>query len=216
MRGIVKNKSTGEPVIGAMVLVEGTPFGVTTDKLGWFEIKDVSSGRYNLVVTALDFEVKRVFVLSVSLAQEVEKIAFQNFSLSDFSGARYDFEKVVKSSKVTILSFWASWCEPCLKELVELKDVYEKYYTDGLRIVTINIDSRYDLMKAKRFTLQNKLKYIMLYDGSGEVKKKYKVESLPQMFIFDSNGNLKGHFRGFKDIKIIENKINELLYGGEK
>ncbi len=156
------------------------------------------------------------FLVNLSLAQEEGKVVFQNFSLSDFSGAKYDFEKVVKSSKVTILSFWASWCEPCLKELVELKDIYEKYYTDGLRIVAVNIDSRYDLIKAKRFALQNKLKYIMLYDDGGEVKKKYNIESLPQMFIFDSNGNLKGHLRGFKDIKIIENKINELLYGGEK
>jgi cytochrome c-type biogenesis protein len=157
-----------------------------------------------------------LFIVSLSLAQDEEKIAFQNFSLADFSGVKYDFEKILKSSKVTILSFWASWCEPCLKELVELKDVYEKYYNDGLRIVTVNIDSRYDLIKAKRFALQNKLKYIMLYDDGGEVRKKYNVESLPQMFIFDKDGNLKGHFRGFKDIKIIENKINGLLYGGEE
>ncbi len=156
------------------------------------------------------------FIVSLSLAQDEGKIVFQNFSLADFSGVKYEFEKILKSSKVTILSFWASWCEPCLKELVELKDVYEKYYNDGLRIVTVNIDSRYDLIKAKRFMLQNKLKYIMLYDGDGEVKKKYNVESLPQMFIFDNSGNLKGHFKGFKDIKIIENKINELLYGGEE
>ncbi len=102
------------------------------------------------------------FIVSLSLAQDEGKIVFQNFSLADFSGVKYEFEKILKSSKVTILSFWASWCEPCLKELVELKDVYEKYYNDGLRIVTVNIDSRYDLIKAKRFMLQNKLKYIML------------------------------------------------------
>jgi len=154
-------------------------------------------------------------VVSLSLSQGSEGVGFQNFSLNDFSGVKYDFQKIVESSKVTILSFWASWCEPCLRELVELKDVYEKYSNDGLKIVTVNIDSRQDLIKAKRFVIQNKLKYIMLYDDYGEVRKKYGIESLPQMFIFDSNGVLRGHYKGFKDIKIIENKINELISGGE-
>ncbi len=60
VRGIVKNQFTGEPISGVTVLIEGTPFGATTDKLGWFEIKDIPPGKYNLIVTALGFEQKRV------------------------------------------------------------------------------------------------------------------------------------------------------------
>ncbi len=154
------------------------------------------------------------FAVDLIMPQENGNVGFRNFSLKDFSGVKYNLDEIVKSNKVTILSFWASWCEPCLKELVELKDIYEKYYDDGLRIVAVNIDQRYELIKAKRFAIQNKLKYIMLYDDNGEVKKKYKIESLPQVFIFDSLGNLRGHYKGFEDIKIIENKIIELI-GGE-
>ncbi len=76
VRGLVKNQSTGEPVIGATVVIEGTSFGTTTDRLGWFEIKGVPPGRYNLVVSALDFEVKRVEVYVLS-----EEISYVNVEI---------------------------------------------------------------------------------------------------------------------------------------
>ncbi len=81
VRGIVKNQSTGEPIVGAMVLVEGTPFGSTTDKLGWFEIKDVPPGRYGLVVTALDFEAKRIEVSVLS-----DEVSYVNVELQTTGG----------------------------------------------------------------------------------------------------------------------------------
>ncbi len=66
VRGVVRNYSTGEFVAGATVLIEGTTFGTTTDKLGWFEIKSIPSGKYNLIVTALGFELKKVEIFVFS------------------------------------------------------------------------------------------------------------------------------------------------------
>lgn len=66
IRGIVKNQSTGEPISGAAIFVEGTPFGTTTDKLGWFEIKDIPPGKYSLIITAIGFEQKRVEISVLS------------------------------------------------------------------------------------------------------------------------------------------------------
>jgi TonB family protein len=150
-----------------------------------------------------------LFALNFSYSQR--ETIFHDFTLDDFAGVKYKFSSFFDSGKVVMLSFWASWCEPCLKELVELKDIYDKYYELGLRIITVNIDTRNNLIKAKRFALQNKLKYIMLYDVYGEVKKLYGIESIPQLFIFDDKKQLRYHHTGFKDIEIIENEIKEII-----
>ena len=151
-----------------------------------------------------------LFALDNSCLSQVES-KYKNFSLNDFTGIRHNFSTIVESSKVTILSFWASWCEPCLRELVELDDIYLRFKAKGLSIVAVNIDSRHDLIKAKRFVLQNKLRYIFLYDEFGEVRKKYTVESLPQMFIFDKTGTLKFYHKGLADISVLINEIEQLI-----
>ncbi|CUU06649.1 Peroxiredoxin [Candidatus Thermokryptus mobilis] len=152
-----------------------------------------------------------ILVFNFCYTQQGTGAVFQDFVLNDFVGVRYKFSSIFDSGKVVILNFWASWCEPCLKELVELKDIYDKYYELGLRIVAVNIDSENNLIKAKRFMLQNKLKYIMLYDRYGEVRKLYGIESIPQLFIFDGKGRVRYHHKGFKNIEIIEGEIKEII-----
>ncbi len=56
VRGTVKDASTGEPMIGANVILEGTGRGATTDRSGVFQIKNVPQGEYSLKVTFLGFE----------------------------------------------------------------------------------------------------------------------------------------------------------------
>ncbi len=56
VRGTVKDLSTGEPLIGANVIMEGTGRGATTYRAGAFQIRNVPQGEYNLKVTFLGFE----------------------------------------------------------------------------------------------------------------------------------------------------------------
>jgi hypothetical protein len=91
VRGLVKNQSTGGPVIGATVVIEGTPFGTTTDRLGWFEIKGVPPGKYNLVVIASSFEIKKVqvSVLSDEISYVDVKVGSEGAGKS-FSGRKVE------------------------------------------------------------------------------------------------------------------------------
>lgn len=62
-----------------------------------------------------------------------EDLAGHTVSLNDFKG------------KYVLLSFWASWCLPCIEELPELKKVAKRYKHKGLEIVTVSIDKRKEL-----------------------------------------------------------------------
>ncbi|RPI05834.1 MAG: TlpA family protein disulfide reductase, partial [Ignavibacteriae bacterium] len=133
------------------------------------------------------------------------------FSLKNFDGVRYDWKSLVDSNKTVIVSFWASYCLPCLKELDELNVLGASYSAKGVQIVTINIDMRQDMMKARRIVLQKKLKLPVLSDETGNVRKQYRVNAIPRLFIFSQGGVLKYEHQGFKEIKDIEQEVLSLI-----
>ena len=76
VKGFLKNKASGEPVMFASVSLEGTSFGVMTDSEGFYSISKVPAGTYRLVVSSMEFE---------TVAEEVrlidDRIATRNYLL---------------------------------------------------------------------------------------------------------------------------------------
>ena len=76
--GEVKDSQTGEPVIGANVIVEGTTAGAATNIEGYFVILNLPPGKYNLVSSSVGYSRQTVMGLTVS----IDLTTTQNFSLS--------------------------------------------------------------------------------------------------------------------------------------
>ena len=84
VRGIVRDQKTGETIIGANVVIQGTTIGVSTDVKGRFELNDLAAGSYNLLVSFISYqpvkienvEIKRAetVVLDIELAEDIAVI----------------------------------------------------------------------------------------------------------------------------------------------
>ena len=90
---------------------------------------------------------------------------------------------------VTLVSFWASWCEPCIKELPSLKRLHEAYGDKGLHVVTVNVGETADEIKqtVQKFGMQD---YTNLLDPEGIEMKAWNVYGFPTNFIVDAKGRL--------------------------
>jgi thiol-disulfide isomerase/thioredoxin len=154
-----------------------------------------------------------LFLTSPIIAQKSTVLvsSSQKLVLRDFDGVRYDFKSILDTSAAVILSFWASWCQPCLKELVDLNNLYGKYRTKGLSVAAINIDEKKDIIKARRIVLQKQLKMLVLCDEGGGLKARYKIEAIPRLFILDKRGDVQFEHEGFKDILEIETEVRQLI-----
>lgn len=104
--------------------------------------------------------------------------------LADFAG------------KVVVLSFWASWCGYCLKELPVLEGL-QKVAKANVQVIAINTESRdefRDLLRAMR-TMTMKL----THDAGGRGSKAYGVKGIPHLVIIGRDGKIVEVHRGYDE-----------------
>lgn len=97
----------------------------------------------------------------------------------------------VAKNKIILLDFWASWCSPCRKEIPNLKDVYEKYRSQGFEIISVSVDD--DLNAWKKAVLEEGIKWpqlISMQNSLGSPAELYSVNAIPSTFLIDSDGTI--------------------------
>jgi len=114
--------------------------------------------------------------------------------------------------KVVVVSFWASWCGYCRKELPALAGLQEVGGKDRLQVVAVNTMDDRDVY----FALRRKLKGIdltMTRDAHEEIREAYGVEGIPHLFIIDRDGKLAFELTGYgeESLQRIVDEINRQL-----
>ena len=103
--------------------------------------------------------------------------------------------KAVKTSALTdgktpfAITFWASWCEPCKKELAALTEAAPDW--EGkfpMRIYAICVDDVRSIQRAKSLAHTGGWPVTVLYDKNSDLARTLGVSSIPHVFVFDKNG----------------------------
>ncbi|MDR2338022.1 MAG: TlpA family protein disulfide reductase [Deltaproteobacteria bacterium] len=90
--------------------------------------------------------------------------------------------------RLVILTFWGSFCTPCMTGLDLLNNLYNKYKNHGLVVLAVNIDSKSNFSFVYDFVKDHKIRFPLLLDQEEQVTKLYKVAELPETFIIDPEG----------------------------
>ncbi|MBI3805419.1 MAG: TlpA family protein disulfide reductase [Nitrospirae bacterium] len=101
----------------------------------------------------------------------------QSVRLSDYRG------------KVLLLTFWATWCEPCKKELPEIEAAYEKHKREGLAVLAVNFGEKRE--EAETFAKKMGFPFPTLVDRKVAIAERYGVISLPVSFFIDADGIIR-------------------------
>lgn len=96
----------------------------------------------------------------------------------------------LKPGKVTVIDFWATWCQPCLKSLPKLEALHKQH--PEIDVVAINIDDANDaadLFKEEGYTM-------LLVEGDRQTQAQYGVDAIPHTVLIDKAGRVQRVLRG--------------------
>jgi cytochrome c biogenesis protein CcmG/thiol:disulfide interchange protein DsbE len=126
--------------------------------------------------------------------------------LSDYTALR----------KPLIISFWATYCGPCLEEFEAISDLYDKWKNEvDFEFIAVSIDDSRSASKVKSLASGKKWPFIVLIDENQDVKRAMNVTDIPFCFIFDKNGKYVYRHSGYlpgdefimlKELKKISNE----------
>lgn len=157
------------------------------------------------LILALVFSVGLLSVNAQSVLPDVDikTLDGQNVSIQDFA----------KDGKITVISFWATWCGPCKKELDAIADLYEEWQEDyDMELVAVTIDTRRALAKVKPMIEQKGWDYTILSDANGDLKNALNFNTIPQTLLLDQSGDIVYVHNGYVpgDEYELEEKIKAL------
>ncbi|NMB75770.1 MAG: TlpA family protein disulfide reductase [Myxococcales bacterium] len=134
------------------------------------------------------------------------------FSLRDLNGRRVRLSE--HQGKVILLSFWATWCEPCQNELPQLGKIWERHRSRGFELLSINVDPPDAENAVREIAGRLKLEFPVLLDSAGDVVNRYNPRlELPYSVLLDRAGRIHSVHQGYVsgDEEILEEKIQALL-----
>lgn len=120
---------------------------------------------------------------------------------ADVAGVRsLALDQLVAGKKAVILSFFATYCEPCKKELPFLQALHTAYKDQGLGVAVVSIDQKpEDITKAQELAQQVGATYPVLSDRFNIVAKRYSVKRLPCLYILDGTGKVSLVSTGYSE-----------------
>ena len=121
------------------------------------------------------------------------------------------FKVADKKGKVLLLNLWATWCGPCRSEMPTLVKMQDEHRDKGLEILGLNTDEE-TVEDINKFAADMKLNYTIVWADTAmqaALLKISKFNGIPQSFIVDRDGNLRGVFRGANPADV--RKMEELV-----
>jgi thiol-disulfide isomerase/thioredoxin len=105
--------------------------------------------------------------------------------------------------KLVILTFWATWCAPCRRELPILERAQEYLGKDRLLVLAVNFRDSDDAQRSlRRFAKSWRIS--VLRDAGGRIASSYNIKAIPHLFMIDGDGKVVANHTGYGDKSLVE------------
>ena len=135
-------------------------------------------------------------------------------TLKDINGKTVQTDQLSNNGKPFIISFFATWCKPCNRELSAISEVYTDWQDEtGVKLIAVSIDQAQNINKVKPLVDSNGWEYDVLLDPNSDFKRALGIQMIPYVLIVDGKGNIVYKHNGYTEgaeNELIE-KVRELV-----
>ena len=128
-------------------------------------------------------------LLAVGFLAEAQPLP--QIQVQTLGGAKVPIASLHQTGKPTIVSFWATWCKPCINELNSLAERYEELQEElGVTLVAVSIDDSRTSPKVGPFVAGQGWDYTVVLDPNSDLRRAMGVNNVPHTFLLNGAGEI--------------------------
>jgi cytochrome c biogenesis protein CcmG, thiol:disulfide interchange protein DsbE len=133
------------------------------------------------------------FISSITYAQEsvftYKKLP--SVKLKTVKGLPFTADSITNNGKPIIISFWATWCKPCVRELSTISEVYDDWVTEtGVKLYAISVDDSRSMTLVAPMVNGKGWDFTVLLDPNSDFKRAMNVGPIPHTFLLNGKGEV--------------------------
>ena len=138
--------------------------------------------------------------LSISLISFSQNRTLPKVDLKTLDNNTYNTSNFDNDGKPIIISFWATWCKPCIKELNNIAEVYEDWQVEtGVKLIAISIDDSRNAAKVAPFANGKDWPFEIYIDANSDLKRALNVNAIPHTFLLNANKEIVWQHTSYLD-----------------
>ena len=120
-----------------------------------------------------------LLVLNFNFSQD----SVPNTTIADFNKKSISTDLVLKDGKYYVLSFWATWCIPCINELDAIADNYKEWTDNGVEIIAISTDDSRTKKRVRPMVNGKNWNFKILLDENHDFKRALNIDGIPHTVV---------------------------------
>jgi thiol-disulfide isomerase/thioredoxin len=119
--------------------------------------------------------------------------------VKDLTGKNVPFNQTVEKGKVTLISFWATWCIPCKKEIKMVRDKMSEWKSQtDFNYMTVSVDDSRATAQVKSYAKSQGWEFPAYQDPNSDLKRSLNFQNVPFTIIVDKDGKIAHMQSGYE------------------
>jgi peroxiredoxin len=152
-------------------------------------------------------------MMSLSLLFYSDKMP--SVQVKKLDGSKVNTLDIIKNNgKPVVISFWATWCKPCKKELDAIAENYEEWQKEtGVKVIAVSIDDSRSSAKVVTDVKSRNWPFEVYLDENQDLKRALNIINVPHTFLLDGEGNIVWSHNSYVegDEEILFDNIKKIL-----
>ncbi len=139
-----------------------------------------------------------LILFAISLTAQ-QRSALPGLTVATLEGDEVNTNTFDNEGKPFVVSFWATWCRPCLKELNAIDEIYHEWQDNGFKLIAVSTDDARTRPNVLPMVSGRGWDYEFYIDENGDFRRAMGVNNVPHTFVLNGDGEIVYQHTSFYD-----------------